>query len=386
MTLLAKYNLKSLLRRKAATVSTALSFALAVAVFVVLMGLAKGVLDVHHCAGNGATLSCCRRRVRRAFQLPVVGGPAQDPIPGICREDGRRPGVGEPGTRVGQLGDSASGRRQTPYQPARRDWCPPSICTVSDWNRDGCSAGRAKRSSARRRPSGSACGRVTSSPRKIRRHGHGDLLLFGLRDRVGGVVRSGWAEGGLGPHGDHGKASSTVIRVGDGYDLCRVCDELSADKSLFVDARPEKEYYRGMGNIFGQLELGLATSLIACIGAMFSGMNTMYNSVARRTCEIGVLRAIGFSRNVLLIMFVAESLATGLVGGAIGLIAGLGMVSAANHFGVSLLSVAFSLEAKQRACRGDAAIGLGGSPGRILAGEEGRSAGDCQGGALHLKH
>ena len=52
MTLLAKYNLKSLLRRKAATVSTALSFALAVAVFVVLMGLAKGVLDVHHRAGN----------------------------------------------------------------------------------------------------------------------------------------------------------------------------------------------------------------------------------------------------------------------------------------------------------------------------------------------
>ena len=57
-----------------------------------------------------------------------------------------------------------------------------------------------------------------------------------------------------------------------------------------------------------------------------------------------MLRAIGFSRNALLIMFVAESLAMGLVGGAIGLIAGLGMVSAANQFGVSLLSVAFSLE------------------------------------------
>ena len=64
-----------------------------------------------------------------------------------------------------------------------------------------------------------------------------------------------------------------------------------------------------MGNIFGQLEqLGLATSLIAYIGAMFSGINTMYNSVARRTHEIGVLRAVGFSRNALLVMFVAESL------------------------------------------------------------------------------
>jgi len=66
--------------------------------------------------------------------------------------------------------------------------------------------------------------------------------------------------------------------------------------------------------------------------------------VARRTREIGVLRAIGFSRNALLIMFVAESLAIGLVGGAIGLVAGHGMVSAANQFGVSLLSVAFSLD------------------------------------------
>src|SRR5262249_27570455 len=72
--------------------------------------------------------------------------------------------------------------------------------------------------------------------------------------------------------------------------------------------------------------------------------NTMYNSVARRTHEIGVLRAIGFSSNAILLMFIAESSALGLVGGAIGLVAGQGMVSVANQFGVGLLGVAFSLD------------------------------------------
>ena len=139
-------------------------------------------------------------------------------------------------------------------------------------------------------------------------------------------MRSGWADGGLRPHGDHGKALKHGDPRGGRVQPRRVCDELSADKSMFVDARPEKEYYRAMETSSGNSQqLGLATSLIACIGAMFSGMNTMYNSAARRTREIGVLRAIGFSRNVTShqVSIAAESFAIGLVGGAIGLVAGL---------------------------------------------------------------
>jgi ABC-type antimicrobial peptide transport system permease subunit len=47
----------------------------------------------------------------------------------------------------------------------------------------------------------------------------------------------------------------------------------------------------------------------------------MYASVASRTGEIGTLRALGFSRGVILAAFLTEALLLGLVGGAVGLAA-----------------------------------------------------------------
>jgi len=49
----------------------------------------------------------------------------------------------------------------------------------------------------------------------------------------------------------------------------------------------------------------------------------MYAAVARRTGEIGVLRALGFNRFDILLSFVAESLMLGLAGGILGEILGL---------------------------------------------------------------
>jgi ABC-type antimicrobial peptide transport system permease subunit len=51
-------------------------------------------------------------------------------------------------------------------------------------------------------------------------------------------------------------------------------------------------------------------------------MNTMYRVVASRTREIGTLRALGFSRRAILSSFVVESALLGLVGGALGCLAG----------------------------------------------------------------
>ena len=61
--------------------------------------------------------------------------------------------------------------------------------------------------------------------------------------------------------------------------------------------------------------------MIFSIGAIIGAMITMYASVASRTGEIGTLRALGFSRGVILAAFLTEALLLGLVGGAVGLAA-----------------------------------------------------------------
>jgi putative ABC transport system permease protein len=54
------------------------------------------------------------------------------------------------------------------------------------------------------------------------------------------------------------------------------------------------------------------------IGAGFAAANTMYAAVARRSREIGTLRALGFGRVAILTSFVFESICLALIGGIIG--------------------------------------------------------------------
>ena len=61
--------------------------------------------------------------------------------------------------------------------------------------------------------------------------------------------------------------------------------------------------------------------MIFSIGAIIGAMITMYASVASRVAEIGTLRALGFSRNAILVAFLGESLLLGLLGGVAGLVA-----------------------------------------------------------------
>jgi ABC-type lipoprotein release transport system permease subunit len=61
---------------------------------------------------------------------------------------------------------------------------------------------------------------------------------------------------------------------------------------------------------------------------MFGGMNTMYAAVARRGNEVGVLRALGFTRGNVLLSFVIESLVIGILGGLIGEILAVAVATA----------------------------------------------------------
>lgn len=94
---------------------------------------------------------------------------------------------------------------------------------------------------------------------------------------------------------------------------------LQSDGRLKLDALTERDYYASQTNVIDQLRsLGLIVALALGIGAIFGGMNTMYTAVARREREIGVLRVLGFSRGNILSSFVIESALLGLGGGVAG--------------------------------------------------------------------
>ena len=82
----------------------------------------------------------------------------------------------------------------------------------------------------------------------------------------------------------------------------------------------------------------MIVAVILGVGAIFGGMNTMYAAVARRAREVGVLRAIGFSRADILLSFVLESMVLALAGGVLGEILGV-VVAAATGLNSRLMNV-----------------------------------------------
>jgi putative ABC transport system permease protein len=103
---------------------------------------------------------------------------------------------------------------------------------------------------------------------------------------------------------------------------------LDNDARLRVDAETETEFYAQESEFAEQLRgLGLIVALILGVGATFGGMNTMYTAVARRGKEVGVLRALGFTRGNVLLSFVIESVAIGIAGGLIGELLAVGVAT-----------------------------------------------------------
>lgn len=124
------------------------------------------------------------------------------------------------------------------------------------------------------------------------------------------------------------------IHVANGFQLLHVvlrpgmqadfAQSLTTDSRVKVDTMSEQEFYRRQTGFVDQLRaLGLVVALVLAIGSVFGAMNTMYSAVARRTGEIGVLRVLGFSRFNVLASFVIESIVLALAGGLLGEILGI---------------------------------------------------------------
>lgn len=143
-----------------------------------------------------------------------------------------------------------------------------------------------------------------------------------------------------------GGYQAVVLRLADPSALPALKEALEGDPQLQVQVTQERQYYEDQaGPTAGALRgLAVFVAVVMAIGAVFGAMNTMYAVVAARTREIGTLRALGFSRRVILGSFVAESVALALLGGLIGCLLALpanGLSAATGSPNFSELAFAF---------------------------------------------
>jgi putative ABC transport system permease protein len=171
-------------------------------------------------------------------------------------------------------------------------------------------------------------------------------------------------------HYDNGFAAIHVaLRPGS---FASFAKSLTTDTRLRVEAVSEADFYAAQTRFVDQLRaLGLAIALLLAIGTVFGAMNTMYAAVARRTGEVGVLRALGFGRFDILASFLAESVLLGVAGGAFGEILGLTVAYAVGLRGqlmnVGAFIFAFRLPASAFISSILAAIAIGAAGGILPA-------------------
>jgi putative ABC transport system permease protein len=122
------------------------------------------------------------------------------------------------------------------------------------------------------------------------------------------------------------------VRVNDSKqagEIAKAIEAEFANSSAETKAETEGAMFQGFAQQIG--DIGTIVSLI--VAAVFFiilllAANTMAQSVRERTQEIGVLKALGFSNELVLAVILGESLLIALLGGLAGLFLGWSIVSA----------------------------------------------------------
>lgn len=139
---------------------------------------------------------------------------------------------------------------------------------------------------------------------------------------------------------------SLTFRVRPGTDLAALERELEADPRLGVQIQSERAFYAGQSTMLATTirVAGVFIVLIMAAGAVFGAMNTMFAAVGQRTREIATLMILGFRPGAILVSFMIESVILSLIGGVIGCLIALpinGIVTSTTNF-ASFSEVAFA--------------------------------------------
>lgn len=145
-----------------------------------------------------------------------------------------------------------------------------------------------------------------------------------------------------------GGFSSVTFRLAEGADLEALSARLAKDPRLSVQLRREDRFYADQSKILAAFirTLGTVVSVIFSIGAILGAMITMYSSVAHRTREIGMLRAIGFERRSIFVAFGIECILMGAAGALCGILlaGGLSFITVSTTNFETFAEIAFNFK------------------------------------------
>ncbi len=142
---------------------------------------------------------------------------------------------------------------------------------------------------------------------------------------------------------EHDLISQVVVYPTAGTDEAELAARIEAaiDNVTTLTGAEFDEQVGSATAIFNAIIIGVA--IISLVVGGLSVINTMAMSVAERTREIGIKRAIGGSRGRIIRELVAEAALIGFVGGLIGLGLGAAVVVFANEAGRSSGTILFDL-------------------------------------------
>ena len=320
-----KYNLRSLRVRWRSTAATVLGVALVVAVFVMVMALARGLKATYLSTGDSRNLLVVRKgsmaesssqitleEVRRVRFLEGIARNGRDePIASaeiIVLITMERQSGGKAHVQVRGLGSMGAELRPhlkivegRPFEPGHRE------CIVS-------------RNVAKRFVD---CG----LGQKFRSGKHA-WEVVGIFDAQKTAYDSEiWVDADEARDAfNRSFYGSIVIRPSDELTSAALVKRIEGDKLMQLRVLTETEYYREQTKTAAPIQVfGAALAAVMSVGAAFSGMNMMYASVGSRTREIGTLRVLGFHPSSIYLSFMLESMVVAVAGGAMGCVLALPM-------------------------------------------------------------
>jgi putative ABC transport system permease protein len=321
-----KYNLRYLVSRWSSTLMTALTFALVVAIFIIIMSLARGIERALGTTGDPLNVLVLRQGVQAESQSAVTLEQYQiiRNFPGIARGPASQPLiapevlvlVNKPRTGSGKPSNLQI-RGVHPQGIAAR----PEVRLVQGrWFRPGLREVVVSESVARR----FAGMRIGDRPNL----GQGRWEVVGLYDARDTAYDSEmWADYREIMQEFNREAYSTLfLRIDNPAAVDAIERRLDEDPRLKLVAKTEMEYYDEQTKVAGPMKAFASfLAVIMSIGACFAGMNTMYASVAGRVREIATLRILGFTPFSILVSFLLESITLATIGGVIGCLLSLPM-------------------------------------------------------------
>ena len=345
MALPLKYNLRNLVVRKGSTLATAFTIGLTVAVFLMVMALARGIDLTLSSSGEPLNLIVLREGSTAELNSSLTRENFNDLmyLDGVEREGDKPLATAEIITLIYKArkgmsqGSNVTVRGVGPMSFKLRS----GFKTVAgrEFQPGLTEAVVSKRIAERFQ------GLEVGDKFRIQTT---DYTVVGLFDSAGKAFESEiWVDvNSLSSTTKRESFSSALLRANDQNALTALAKRITDDPKLHLKALSERTFYEDQqGTASGALKgLAVFISFIMAVGAGFAGMNTMYAAVARRTKEIGTLRVLGFSRWSILVAFLLESIAVASIGAAIGiaLTLPLNFVSTGTSNWVTFSEIAFN--------------------------------------------